>query len=312
MLALLAAHATLAGTLELHASTPVLVRVDGRVQEYVEGTLTVRAAELKPGRHTVELSSLGGQALASASVQVPADGLVVMTWHQGRLEEQRAQTPPPAQTQPQPLPEQPAPRPPRPGPVPARPASLLIAGLAPAAQVSLDGAPLPWSAEAGGWLGLSLSGGAHRLRVVEGEVLTFDGVLELRAGSHLRCAPAAPTPLACAWDGEPHRAPPAPVPPPAPAAPLAMSDGDFALLLARVDDTPFSDDQVALVRSAARDHGFTVAQVAALLEELPFSDDKLEVVRITEPRLVNPQDAWQLESSFVFSSDKAELREILN
>lgn len=317
MILSLLAQVALAGEIEVHAATPVLVKVDGAVLEYLEGTLIVRATELKAGRHSVELYSMGGHSLASSSVVVPIEERVTLSWADGRLLEQSRMS----LNVPEP---EPSPAPGNTGVVPASPASLLVAGLASGAVVSLDGHPMAWSEEDAGYLGLSLSAGAHQLRVVEGQRLRFEGTVDLRAGAHLRCAPASPTPLACAWDGMAQRQPvatPAPLPPPPPApapaplpqdtwTPVAMDPTSFGQLLDTVDNTAFSDDQVGLIRSAARSNWFTVDQVAAILNELPFSDDKLEVVRIVEPHLVDRENAWKLEACFAFSDDKDEVRAI--
>ena len=75
-------------------------------------------------------------------------------------------------------------------------------------------------------------------------------------------------------------------------------------LQASIASAAFSDDKLSIVRTAAANNRFTVAQVAQLLGGFSFDNDKVEAVSILRQSIVDPQNAALLASSFTFSSDK--------
>lgn len=90
----------------------------------------------------------------------------------------------------------------------------------------------------------------------------------------------------------------------------AMSADDFAVLLSDLEDEPFSDNQLSLLRIASSSHFFLVEQVEAILECFAFEDDRVEAVRILYPQILDDENAYRLFNKFVFSGSKEELARI--
>jgi hypothetical protein len=101
--------------------------------------------------------------------------------------------------------------------------------------------------------------------------------------------------------------PPAPVVVAAPPSPMA----DLGSLVAAIRGEAFSQAKLGVLGDAARAHWFSVDQVKQLLGLFAFSPDKLSALRLLAPRLVDPQNRYQIYSAFTFSSDKEEARQIL-
>ncbi|MBK7757768.1 MAG: DUF4476 domain-containing protein [Deltaproteobacteria bacterium] len=74
-------------------------------------------------------------------------------------------------------------------------------------------------------------------------------------------------------------------------------------MLKAVDDAPFSDDQLGLLKIAASGY-FTCAQVGALIDQISFSADKVEAVQILRPHIVDPENAYTLNEHLSFSDDR--------
>ena len=92
---------------------------------------------------------------------------------------------------------------------------------------------------------------------------------------------------------------------------VPMDPSAFQRLLQALETESFSDDRLELLRTTARENGFTVAQVARIMDLFDFGDDRVEVVRILYPRIVDPENAHLLLSHVEFSDEKEELRRIL-
>lgn len=99
-----------------------------------------------------------------------------------------------------------------------------------------------------------------------------------------------------------------PPPPQQPAAPQPIAEPQLQQLIQAVKDASFSDDQVSVIRTAASRNHFTCAQAVRLLEILSFSDAKVQAAQALKPAIVDPQNAFQLEAAFSFSSDKEQIR----
>ncbi|MBZ4416913.1 DUF4476 domain-containing protein [Myxococcus sp. RHSTA-1-4] len=107
---------------------------------------------------------------------------------------------------------------------------------------------------------------------------------------------------------------PQPQPPPPPPAPVVrpMPDGPFKRLNEAVARESFAEDKMRIISLAAGDNYFLISQVAELLNHFPFSQDKLTAVRELKPRILDPENGYQLYSAFSFSSDKKRLQDILS
>ena len=106
---------------------------------------------------------------------------------------------------------------------------------------------------------------------------------------------------------------PRPPPPPPPTVPVVrpMPEGPFKRLGEAVAREKFAEDKMRVINLAANDNHFLVSQVEQLLTHFSFSSDKLTVVRELKPRLLDPENGYQLYNAFSFSSDKKRLQEIL-
>ncbi|MCP3140196.1 DUF4476 domain-containing protein [Pyxidicoccus xibeiensis] len=106
---------------------------------------------------------------------------------------------------------------------------------------------------------------------------------------------------------------PAPRPPPPPPMPVVqpMPEGPFKRLNEAVKHESFTDDKMRIITMAAGNNHFLISQVGQLLSHFAFSQDKLAAVRTLKPRILDPENGYQLYSVFSFSSDKKQLQEIL-
>jgi hypothetical protein len=100
-------------------------------------------------------------------------------------------------------------------------------------------------------------------------------------------------------------------PPPPPAGPVPMPPAAFASLKGAIQVESFSDGKLRVLRSALADHHLEVQQAAQLLPLYDFSSDRVEAAVAIHPRLVDPQNFYQLYASFDFESDKEEVRKRL-
>ncbi len=102
-------------------------------------------------------------------------------------------------------------------------------------------------------------------------------------------------------------------PPAEEAPPVApMDPAAFENLVRQVEEESFSDDRLEILRTAALNNAFTVAQVARLMDLFDFGDDRVEVVRILYPRVVDPENAHELLSHVEFDDEKEAVRRIIS
>ncbi|QSQ24140.1 DUF4476 domain-containing protein [Pyxidicoccus parkwayensis] len=106
---------------------------------------------------------------------------------------------------------------------------------------------------------------------------------------------------------------PAPQPPPPPPAPVVrpMPDSNFKRMSDAMAREQFAEDKMRVLKMAAGGNYFLISQVGQLMTQFQFSQDKLTVVRELKPRILDPENGYQLYSAFSFSSDKQRLQEIL-
>ena len=220
---------------------------------------------------------------------------------------------------------------------------LLHAGLAQAGPISsvsftgpnpqlfaiyLDGREVPFVASSGSFVMAELAPGPHAFRMTMNgsEALTAD--FTTTAGTHEVCTILVQPfgyDTRCVAGGNPLRwadlgirgpgvspsAPAAAAPRAAatpPARPTPMSATSLARLVTAVDDASFSSDRVGLIQGAASKNHFTCAQVVALLGPLSHSSDKLAAVEALAPKVVDPENAHEVEAAMDFSTDKAKVR----
>ncbi|MGC4122362.1 MAG: DUF4476 domain-containing protein [Myxococcales bacterium] len=96
-----------------------------------------------------------------------------------------------------------------------------------------------------------------------------------------------------------------------PPGPMPMPEGDFAALKSAIANEAFEDQKTAVLSTAAGGAYFTINQVGQLVDLFTFSDGKVKVVSITRPRILDPQNAFQLYGHYTFDSDKKKVKQIL-
>ncbi len=92
------------------------------------------------------------------------------------------------------------------------------------------------------------------------------------------------------------------------AEPIATDPASFDRILSSVQRESFSDQKLAILRSAAMDHRFTSAQAARLMDAFDFGQDQVEAGAILYPAVVDPENWYQVYEVFDFSSDADALR----
>lgn len=331
LLALLPALAA-AGEISVILNAPGAVLIDGqRVEASGEGV--VRKTNLAGGVHLVEIWSgrsrlgqleldvpvthearlvydagalrlLGAGPLANAPANAPKDERVVVVGGAGQSE--------------------------------APTGSLAIKGIPQESKVLMNKQRATWSRAELDFVSTGLSPGLVDLVVDGPGAVGFAVQVDVRAGIHTQCE-LKDLDLRCFWDGPARddrsspglvivRAPtsmnpgvvppvltptpppvgPAPVVPPPvlpPPGPQAIDEQAFGALLKAVDDAPFSDDQLGILKTASSGY-FTCAQVGLLIDQISFSADKVEAVQILRPHIIDPQNAHTLNEHLSFSDDR--------
>ncbi len=105
---------------------------------------------------------------------------------------------------------------------------------------------------------------------------------------------------------------PPPPPPHTPGMRMVMPDSEFGDLLSRIGRESFSDDQLRVLRTAAKNYRFTCSQIVRLIGTYTYSDDKLEALRIAYPDCPDPQNNYKILDAFTYSTDKEEASSIID
>ncbi len=92
----------------------------------------------------------------------------------------------------------------------------------------------------------------------------------------------------------------------------AMNGVDFDRLLNQIRNESFADDQLNVIRTAAKRNHFTVDQSARVLSVLTYSDDQISALRILYPKVVDPENSHNILSVFTYGDDKEEAQNIMN
>ncbi len=97
-------------------------------------------------------------------------------------------------------------------------------------------------------------------------------------------------------------------PPPDPAV-QPMAAEAFDALIASLEAESFAKGKVRLVREAAAHHAFSVAQVKRVMTQFSFADGKVEAAALMHPKLIDPENFFQVYGQLKFESDKRKLRQ---
>jgi hypothetical protein len=104
---------------------------------------------------------------------------------------------------------------------------------------------------------------------------------------------------------------PQPPPPPQPQV-YPIAEDQLQNLIRAIGKEPFGDGKLRVLELAAPSQYFLVPQVLRILQKFSFSQDKLNAVRVLWPRVLDRQNAYQLNQAFTYSADKEQLRQIIS
>ena len=90
-----------------------------------------------------------------------------------------------------------------------------------------------------------------------------------------------------------------------------MRQSDFNNFFKMYKDETFDKDKLSFFRAQKNIVSFTTEQVGQLMEELSVDDNKLIIAQEAYPNVVDPQNYYQLQNKFTFSSGKKKLSEFL-
>jgi hypothetical protein len=91
-----------------------------------------------------------------------------------------------------------------------------------------------------------------------------------------------------------------------------IAEDQLQNLIRAIGKEPFGDGKLRVLGLAAPSQHFLVPQVLRILQKFSFGEDKLNAVRVLWPRVLDRQNAYQLEQAFTHSSDKEKLRRIVS
>ena len=89
---------------------------------------------------------------------------------------------------------------------------------------------------------------------------------------------------------------------------MILSPRSLLEVKAALDDAPFSDDKMAIIRDVARGWLLTTRQAMELADGVTFSSDRLEALALMYPSVVDPENFYKAYELLPFSDDRAELR----
>jgi len=87
---------------------------------------------------------------------------------------------------------------------------------------------------------------------------------------------------------------------------------DMASIMAAIDDESFDDGKIIVAKQATSKKCLTVDQIKQIMNEFSFSKNKLNFAKYAYKRCYNPDDYYQVNGAFDFSSEKEEMNEFIN
>ena len=104
---------------------------------------------------------------------------------------------------------------------------------------------------------------------------------------------------------------------PVAAAPVSLGGcvnpvQDMGSIMAAIDDESFDEGKMIVAKQATSKKCLTVDQIKQIMDEFSFSKNKLDFAKYGYKRCYNPDDYYQVNGAFDFSSDKEEMNEFIN
>lgn len=87
---------------------------------------------------------------------------------------------------------------------------------------------------------------------------------------------------------------------------------DMGSIMAAIDDESFDEGKMIVAKQATSKKCLTVDQIKQIMDEFSFSKNKLDFAKYGYKRCYNPDDYYQVNAAFDFSSDKEKLNEYIN
>lgn len=87
---------------------------------------------------------------------------------------------------------------------------------------------------------------------------------------------------------------------------------DMGNIMAAIDDESFDEGKMIVAKQATSKKCLTVDQIKQIMDEFSFSKNKLDFAKYGYKRCYNPDDYYQVNAAFDFSSDKEKLNEYIN
>jgi hypothetical protein len=90
-----------------------------------------------------------------------------------------------------------------------------------------------------------------------------------------------------------------------------MINSKFQMLMSDLKDESFEEERVSILAVAANKNYFDVAQGKQILGVFDFADEKLSALRVFYPKVLDPDNAFQLLKSFDFDDEKNAAKNII-
>ena len=91
-----------------------------------------------------------------------------------------------------------------------------------------------------------------------------------------------------------------------------LSQGELSQIINAAENQNFSSSQVSVMKQGVRNHCVTTNQVLRLVEVFSRDNDRLEMAKFCYEFTVDPQNYFQLNNAFTFSSTTREFDNWLN
>ena len=105
---------------------------------------------------------------------------------------------------------------------------------------------------------------------------------------------------------------PVSAPAPIPSGGCVNPVQDMGSIMAAIDDESFDEGKIIVAKQATSKKCLTVDQIKQIMDEFSFSKNKLNFAKYAYKRCYNPDDYYQVNGAFDFSSDKEEMNEFIN
>src|SRR5580704_9839945 len=87
--------------------------------------------------------------------------------------------------------------------------------------------------------------------------------------------------------------------------------GNLYNLKEQVKKTALAGQKKQLIDVAAKSNWFTCSQVKELLDQLAFPNDKIHCLGNLNPRIVDPNNKFQIFDTFTFQKDKDKASQVM-